>query len=112
MEPSSSSFAAACNPANFSFSTNFVVLYHPSANSEQSQPDLLGGPGIDLEKIFSFFCGGAIGIEIGIGVIRQGCPSSPRYGSVKLADVEKLNDELNPSLAASLLLIGALKLFN
>ena len=43
--------------------------------------------------------GGRLGREIGIGVIRRWCPSNPGYGNVTLAGVEKLNDELNPSLA-------------
>ena len=91
-------------PALFSSSINFCVLNHPLVKSDQYQPVLLGGSGLDT--------GGIIGREIGTGVIHRGWPSNPGYGNVTLAGVEKLNDELNPSLVIFPLFTGALRLSN
>ena len=94
-------------PALLSSSINFCVLNHPPVKSDQYQPVLLGGSGRDTGVM-----GGIIGREIGTGVIRRGCPSNPGYGNVTLAGVEKLNDELNPSLADTSFVTGALNLSN
>ena len=108
MELSTSSSAALCKFANLLSSfNNSGVFHHVCDTSDQNQPVLLGGSGLDADGM-----SGRIGREIGMGVIRRGCPSNLGYGNVTLAGVEKLNDELNPLLIISPLFTGALKLSN